>query len=216
MRKTVFVILATALVPFCAFAVDGVVLINQSTLNGAGGTYTITQSGSYKLSGNLQAKDANTSVIAIAQSHVTIVLNGFSILGPADCSGGFPCANTGNGTGIITTPNNQNYFNITIRNGTIQGMGNRGIQLVGDSFLVEYMHIRSNGGRGIEVGGTGIFSRNHIVQHNNVQQNGSHGIIASAGRVADNGRLREQWRWNIFCRKESGSITILHSTQTLV
>ena len=37
MRKTVLVMLAMALVPFCAFAVDGVVLINQSTVNAAGG-----------------------------------------------------------------------------------------------------------------------------------------------------------------------------------
>ena len=38
MRKTVFVLLAVmALVPFHAFAVDGVVLINQSTVNCGGG-----------------------------------------------------------------------------------------------------------------------------------------------------------------------------------
>ena len=47
MRKMVFVILAVALVPFCAVAVDGVVLINQSTVTAAGGfPYVISQPGS--------------------------------------------------------------------------------------------------------------------------------------------------------------------------
>jgi hypothetical protein len=41
MRKTLLVVLAIALAP-CLFAVDGVVLINQSTVMAAGGfPYTI-------------------------------------------------------------------------------------------------------------------------------------------------------------------------------
>src|ERR1700682_4504928 len=88
MRKTVLVALATVLVPACVFAVDGVVLINQSTVLAAGGfPYRITQPGSYKLSGNLQAKDQNTDVIEISSDNVTIDLNGFSITGTAVCSG---------------------------------------------------------------------------------------------------------------------------------
>src|ERR1700676_1745261 len=112
MKTTVLAVLAMALAPICAFAVDGQVLINQATVNAAGGTYTITQPGSYKLSGNLTAKDQNTSVIVIANDNVTIDLNGFSILGSADCSGGFPCTNLGAGIGITSLAN---HFNITIR-----------------------------------------------------------------------------------------------------
>src|SRR6476469_3300847 len=102
MRKTVLLVLAMALVPAGAFAVDGQVLINQSTLTATGGTFTITQPGSYKLSGNLQAKDKDTHVIVINASHVTLDLNGFAILGTTNCAGGFsPCAGTGLGVGIF-------------------------------------------------------------------------------------------------------------------
>src|ERR1700730_6150790 len=89
MKKTVLVILAMALVPFGAFAVDGVVLINHSTVMAQGGyPYRITQPGSYKLSGPLTVPDNNTSGIVISASFVTIDLGGFSILGPVDCAGG--------------------------------------------------------------------------------------------------------------------------------
>ncbi len=95
MRKALLCLTAMTVAPACLYAVDGQVLINQSTLNAAGGTYTITQPGSYKLSGNLMAKDQNTDVIRIASDFVTIDLNGFSILGTTNCSGGFPCAGRG-------------------------------------------------------------------------------------------------------------------------
>jgi hypothetical protein len=144
MRKSILVVLTMALLPSCALGADGQVLINQSTLTAAGGTFTITSAGSYKLSGNLQAKDQNTSVIVIQHDHVTIDLNGFAITGTADCSAGFPCLNIGSGKGISSICC-QNYNNITIRNGTIQGMGSSGIEITGDSMLVEYMHLRSNG-----------------------------------------------------------------------
>jgi hypothetical protein len=175
MSKTLLSVLAFALAAECAFAVDGVVLINQSTVNAAGGTYTITSPGSYKLSGNLQAKDQNTDVIVIASSNVTIDLNGFAILGTADCSMGFPNSQT----------NNQNFNNITIRNGTIQGIGSVAIVLAGASILVEYMHIRSNGGGGIEIGANFV-QGNDIVQHNNVDRNNGDGIHVDGGTVADN------------------------------
>src|SRR5579863_4016947 len=77
-----------------ALAVDGTVLINQSTItNGLPGCPTgghfpivICQSGSYRLSGNLTVP-ANTDGIDINADNVTLDLNGFSILGPTVCSG---------------------------------------------------------------------------------------------------------------------------------
>ena len=177
-----------------AYAVDGVMLINQDNAMAGGVTpgdapgfpVTISQPGSYKLSGNLTVPDANTTAIEIASDHVTIDLNGFSITGPVDCSNR-PCSGLGTGNGISTRlVNNTNYFNITIRNGTIQGLGGSGIDLVGDSFLVEYMHVRSNGGNGIRLGQFFGFSSNGIVKHNNAHRNGNYGIIIGGGLVSDN------------------------------
>jgi hypothetical protein len=87
MRKTGFVILAMTIVPFCAFAVDGVVLINQSSVIAAGGfPYVISQTGSYKLSGNLIMNTSQSGnhlgsdlAIGIGASNVTLDLNGFTI-----------------------------------------------------------------------------------------------------------------------------------------
>jgi len=94
---------------FPLYAVDGVVLINQSAAlagnltpgDAPGFPVTISVSGSYRLSGNLTVPDANTTAILITAENVTIDLNGFSILGSTVCSG-FPtsCSPTGSGHGI--------------------------------------------------------------------------------------------------------------------
>jgi hypothetical protein len=176
-----------------AHAVDGVKLINQAKAMAGGATpgdapgfpVTISQPGSYRLSGNLTVPNADTTAIEITASHVTLDLNGFAILGPTDCSGGLnPCAGDGDGVGI-TTPSVQ--FNITIRNGTIQGMGSGGILLTGDSHLVEYMHVRSNGGgtAGIRITAS-VDAGSSIVQHSTVQRNAGLGIDVSRGAVRYN------------------------------
>lgn len=183
-----------------ALAVDGVTLIDQNKAlagnvtpgDGAGFPVTISQPGSYRLAGNLTVPNGNTTAIEITASHVTLDLNGFAILGSTDCSGGLnPCAGAGSGYGIVT-PNFQ--FNITIRNGTIQGLGGTGIVLRGDSHLVEYVHARSNGGSGILVASPTVPDLgNSIVQNNTAQRNGGYGIFLSCGaarhNVADTNKL---------------------------
>jgi hypothetical protein len=77
MLKTAAAILISAALMFSApaFAVDGQVLINQSTVMAAGGfPYKITQPGSYKLSGNLVVA-SSTDGIDISVSNVSIDLN---------------------------------------------------------------------------------------------------------------------------------------------
>ena len=180
MKRFVLIMLASILVPACLFAVDGVVLINQATVIAAGGfPFIISQPGSYRLSGNLQAKDKDTDVIIINVDNVTIDLNGFSMVGPSSCSGGFPCTNEGFGAGIR---NSRTRFitNITIRNGTIQGMGGAGITIDGDNILVEYMHIADCGGDGISVAG------NAIAQRNTADRNDGFGIRVGVGVIAEN------------------------------
>jgi hypothetical protein len=109
MRKTVFVTLAMALVPFCGFAVDGVVLINQSTVMAAGGyPYLISQPGSYKLSGNLVV-GAGLNGIEISASNVFLDLNGFNI----SCGGATPTHRVACISGIAAV------HDISIRNGSI-------------------------------------------------------------------------------------------------
>src|SRR6266567_2659981 len=106
-----------AFTPYAAYAVDGVVLINQSSAlagnvtpgDAPGFPVTISVAGSYRLSGNLTVPDANTTAIEITADDVTIDLNGFSIIGPTVCSGGPPvtsCSPTGSGAGIFSDKSN--------------------------------------------------------------------------------------------------------------
>lgn len=174
-----------------AYAVDGVILIDQNkalagnvTLGDAAGfPVTISQPGSYRLSSNLTVPNSNTSAIEITASHVTLDLNGFAILGTTDCSGNLnPCVGAGDGFGILT-PSAQ--FNVTVRNGSIQGMGSDGVRLIGDNLLVEYLHVRSNGSFGIRIFQSAD-AGSSIVQHCTVQRNAGLGIDVSRGAVRYN------------------------------
>ncbi len=119
-----------------ALAVDGVLEINQTcaTTSGCfsgdlgGFPVDITNPGSYRLTGNLQVPDASTSAITITADDVTLDLNGFALLGVTTCSGDpvTSCTPIGLGSGVFSTA-----VNVTVKNGTIRGMGNDGI----DGFL---------------------------------------------------------------------------------
>jgi hypothetical protein len=85
MKNVVLVIASMALVSGCALAQNGIVQINQATVAASGSNratggfpYTITQPGSYQLSGNLTVP-SGANGIAIAASNVTLDLNGFNI-----------------------------------------------------------------------------------------------------------------------------------------
>jgi hypothetical protein len=195
MKRTICALVTVALgcliTPRTALAVDGQVAITQARAMAGGVTpgdapgfpVSINLPGSYILSSGLTVPDANTTAIEINADHVTVDLNGFTILGPTDCSGGLdPCANAGVGAGIITP---DVRFNITIRRGTIQGMGSEGVRLNGDSHRVEYMNLRSNGTDAVVVL-SGADNGGSVVEHNTVQRNGGFGIRLDAGIVADN------------------------------
>jgi len=199
-------------------AVDGVVLINQGTAaTGVPGCpvsafpIVLCKSGSYRLSGNLTVGGVNTDAIHITTNNVTLDLNGFTISGPVNCKPANPivsCSASGNGVGIkdpANPPNNKK--NITVRNGTVRGMGASGIALGGLGILIDSVHAESNGG----VSGAGIFIGAGEVTHcaatlnaadgilggnvsfSDVSRNGRNGIIFAAlvsnNNVADNGAV---------------------------
>lgn len=123
-----------------AFAADGVIEIGASTSFPIG-TQTNT---SYVLTSNLHVTDANMNAIHLAAGS-TLDLNGFSITGPAVCTGTPPaCVGLGNGHGVLALGSGT-----TIRNGRIAGMGGDGIGGAGGT-RVEKMVIEANGDDGIE------------------------------------------------------------------
>jgi hypothetical protein len=170
-----------------ALAVDGVALIDQSTsVNGlpgcphAGFPIEICAPGSYRLSGNLTVSSINTGAVWIKVPNVTLDLNGFAILGPVQCAAGtYPvqCSDHGTGIGIFASTSN-----ITVRDGTIQGLGAEGIHLDGAGNIIDDLHVDSSGaifGAGIVVGGASV------IIHCTATTNAGSGILDQRGLVHD-------------------------------
>lgn len=197
LRMPLFILLVAGPIP-PILAVDGVVLIDQNRAMAGGVTpgdtpgfpVTISARGSYRLSSNLTVPGAAVTAIDITSHFVTIDLNGFSIIGGVDCSGmAQPCAGgTGafNDAGVRGGSPLEPLFNITIRNGTIQGIDGIGVSLFGDSLLIECLKVRSNNRDGIRVRREGSIQNNVVIRHNNIQLNGGSGIVVDNGFVSEN------------------------------
>jgi hypothetical protein len=118
-----------------AFASDGVLEINQAcavnsgcfTGDDPGFPVTISESGSYRLTGSLEVSSADDTAIDIDASRVAIDLNGFQVKGPVVC-GNVPLECNESGTGIGISSGRDRH---SIRNGFIHGFGHIGINLRG-------------------------------------------------------------------------------------
>ncbi|MDH4044371.1 MAG: hypothetical protein OEW06_07925, partial [Gemmatimonadota bacterium] len=170
--------LATALLAGPARA-QGVIGINQAAALAGGVTpgdapgfpVTISQSGSYVLTGNLTVPDANTDGIQIVDTPSAHVdLGGFEIAGPVSCAytlpGGFmgpvtctPTGGTGRGVFSTRTTSGPQEYVATVRNGTIRGMGGSCVELSGQA-RVEHLQLLNCGGFAIYA--TGSIANNAI------------------------------------------------------
>ena len=198
-----------------AFAADGVVEINQARALAGGVTggdapgfpVTISESGSYILTGNLEVDDVNTTAIEIVRYSVDLDLNGFLIKGPVTCTLGL---DTGV-TGCSGRAQGDDAWGVEIResgakvhNGSIFGMGG-GVKVVGPGNTIKDLRISNVGGFGIrntfEGGGfltvedcvirknfaVGIIAGSIAqIQNNLVAYNGSLGIIATQSTISGN------------------------------
>ena len=159
---------------------DGVILIDQNRAvagnvtpgDTAGFPVTISQSGSYRLTGNLTVPDLDTAAIQITADFVTLDLNGFSISGPGICSTGTTttCPAQGKGVGVLAANDPRSPRGTRVLNGSVRGMGLFGIRLAGGGSFVEKVTADSNAGGGMMVNGA--------VTQSAATQNGSFGIIA--------------------------------------
>ena len=181
-----------------ALAVDGVIEINQARAKAGGVTpgdtplfpVTLSQPGSYRLTGNLDVTDTtaipggsapkDVTAIEVTSDNVTIDLNGFMIKGP--CTGGPPCSPLGSGTGIAADMR----AGMSVVGGTVGGMGGGGVDL-GNNARVENVRATSNGGDGIRC------NLNSVVTGSTSASNNGLGIVANTGSsitgnsVASNG-----------------------------
>ena len=149
------------IVPMIANATDGVIEINQAKVNAAGGLpYVISQPGSYRLTSNLTQADANVTVIQINANDVTLDLNGFAIIGPNSCTwqiSSTVCSASGTGVGVAS-----NALLVTVKNGSLNGIGGDGIVLEGSLSRVENVRVAQCGGDGIDTKRLGAVDRSHV------------------------------------------------------
>jgi len=146
------------------YAVSGVIEINQARAKAGGVTpgdtplfpVTISQPGSYRLTGILDVTDAtarpsgtaaeNTTAILVTANSVTIDLNGFMIKGPTVCSGSpLTCSPGGVGHGIDAFTKS----GVAVTNGIVQGMGGDGLHVSFIATRVESVLALDNFGPGI-------------------------------------------------------------------
>jgi hypothetical protein len=188
MMKSLVLTLAMTLAPFGAFAVDGVVLINQSTVLAAGGfPYKITQPGSYRLTGNLVA-GLNQFAIQIVAPNVVLDLNGFNVQCSADSNIFDQAACIGDGGAIAPT------HNVAIRNGTVlftesgphPGAPHPNIIGVGfsnsDRVTIENLDIEVNRDSGVGSFAVAVGAKS-IVRHNILSASG---VVACPSIVDEN------------------------------
>jgi parallel beta-helix repeat protein len=203
-----------------AQAADGTILINQqkaqtgsvTTGDAPGFPVTLSQPGSYVLSGNLTVPDQNTTAIQVTADNVTIDLNGFSIIGP----------NIANGFGEGVSAGSRT--NIAVLNGTVRGMGSSGVYL-GNKARAEGLRLISNTD-GIRIGvdslvqnitalgnritGVDLFGKSTLL-NSVVTQNGEDGILAGDECLLQGNIVLGNGRYGI---SVEGSSTVLHNTVT--
>jgi hypothetical protein len=127
----------SALLALAAAAQAQVININQAKALAGGVTpgdapgfpVTISQPGSYKLTGKLTVADVSAHGILIQADGVTIDLNGFSITGARCAEGGRCHVGTGGG-GIVSGRN------VTILNGLVNNFAGSGIHLTEQATVV--------------------------------------------------------------------------------
>lgn len=162
-----------------ALAVDGVLEINQLCVASgcfAGDTpgfpVQLASNGSYRLTSQLTVPDENTTAIRATADLVTVDLNGFTIIGPVNCSGEpVTSCNRSSGSGIGVQLNaSTNRSGSTVKNGLIQGMGNSGITCINCTI----MNVSSRSNRLV-----GLSQVDGIISGSSAFSNGTTGIISS-------------------------------------
>jgi hypothetical protein len=175
-----------------ALASDGQLEINQAcavntgcfTGDTPGFPVTITQSGSYRLTGNLDltAENPATNGIDVSAPATTVDLGGFQIVGPTTCSGAcgaVSCAPSSGSSGWAVVFQSGAIAS-TVRNGTVRNMGNTGIGSAANNIHIEGIKAYHNAFDGI---GT---NQNTVVLNSIVFENGQDGIDVDAGSLIDN------------------------------
>ncbi len=175
-------VLALTAAAFTARASDGAIEINRGKVIAGGVTSSdlpgfpasLDTPGTYLLTSNLSA-GPDVDAIRISAANVTLDLNGFEIAGPVTCTGQgttLSCSGSASGTGI----SDSSTGGTRVRNGTVRGFADFGINLAADCH-VEDVTVSANGGGVMQFAGTGLRTgANCVVTRSVAVQNGGQGL----------------------------------------
>lgn len=131
---------------------------------------------SYLLTSDLVVPNESTDGILISADNIRVDLGGFEIRGPVVCSGSPLACTHGAGSGSGVEASVLTLSGISVRNGSIQGMGFCGLYLGAQS---EVTDVRARWNRQI-----GIFTQtSSTLSGNKAYQNGSIGISTSFSSI---------------------------------
>jgi hypothetical protein len=183
-RKLISVAFVAAVLAWAASAraVDGTIEINQAKVLAAGGFPFVisTTNTSYRLTGSLTVS-SNVDGIDVNASHVTIDMNGFSIVGPGSATS-IGAGINGTSQGALTVENGGliigfNFGVITGNNGIVRNVHANGDNFAietGSSTLITGTTANGNAFSGIACNGTGC-----AIVGNTADGNGTCGVCAN-------------------------------------
>ena len=188
-----------------AFAVDGVLEINQTCavqtgcFAGDSPGYPVfidgQAGGSYRLTSNLIVPNENTDGILFNTSDIGIDLNNFAIIG-AGCVGSITNCTPTSGTGSGIERTSQLNRGVSVKNGSITGMGRFGV-FIGDQAQITNLSVRWNRLDGINT------SSSSTVSGNTAYQNGRHGINVFTGSTVSGNTANENGSRGITATRRS-------------
>jgi hypothetical protein len=134
-----------------ALVAAGPAALAQTSIGPKGASFpiTITQPGSYKLTGNLVVP-AGSSGIVVNAPNVTLDLNGFTISGPVTCSAPGSC----NATSTYSHGVYLIGMNSVLRNGTVMGFAGSGVAVSSGEATIEDVTVAQNADYGVVGGGS--------------------------------------------------------------
>lgn len=172
------------LAPATGLATDGALEVNAIAVSAGGLTpgdapgfpATLSLPGRYVLTSDLVVPTSADTAVEILADGVTLDLNGFTLSGPALCSGDpVSCSPAGIGVGVESVGSDS-----VVLDGTVTGMGDAGLRL-GPLARVAQVATWLNAGNGIEAG------PGSEIRESRAERNGGVGIVAGDGSlVIDN------------------------------
>jgi len=157
-----------------AFAVDGVTLINQATIATSGGfPYTISQTGSYKLSGNIVVPSSAFNAIKITAANVTLDMNGFT-LSCLTCTSGLAIDSSASGTAIS--------------NGAITGFPYIGVLFGAGQASLDRVSFNSNGSAVVSNDDLSVTACSFTLNSSAISVNGTASLMVINSRFIRNQR----------------------------